>query len=393
MDDQKYRFGVGVLVVASMVIAVILILFFGAAPNFFAQQYMVTIRFDAAPGVTADTPVRKNGVRVGRVKSVQLLDEDGVDLTLELDSEFKIRAGELPRIDVGSLITGDAVVEFIPPTPLSLLERFDGTGGSPQDGLLDENETLLASTPMKDGDFLAGGRVAPDPLDALMNMQDSFDTTLGAIKIAGDQVAALALDVRKIIGSGEGELERISQQTEVTIANFNQTLDAIESLFRDPNLRSTLDTVATRLPELVDDAQAVLQQVDSTLGAFEGVGLAAEETMKNIADFTAPLGDQGERIVGDALSALQNLDALLVDLRSVAARVTSSQGTVARLLDDDQLYYSFINTLQNVESLTHRLQPIVEDARVVADKVARDPSVIIGLRPALTGRPRGTGVK
>jgi phospholipid/cholesterol/gamma-HCH transport system substrate-binding protein len=246
---------------------------------------------------------------------------------------------------------------------------------------------------MKDGDFLAGGRVAPDPLDALMNMQDSFDTTLGAIKIAGDQVAALALDVRKIIGSGEGELERISQQTEVTIANFNQTLDAIESLFRDPNLRSTLDTVATRLPELVDDAQAVLQQVDSTLGAFEGVGLAAEETMKNIADFTAPLGDQGERIVGDALSALQNLDALLVDLRSVAARVTSSQGTVARLLDDDQLYYSFINTLQNVESLTHRLQPIVEDARVVADKVARDPSVIIGLRPALTGRPRGTGVK
>ena len=62
MDEQGYRFGVGVLVVASLVIAIILILFFGAAPNLFTERYLVTIRFDAAPGVTTDTPVRKNGV-------------------------------------------------------------------------------------------------------------------------------------------------------------------------------------------------------------------------------------------------------------------------------------------------------------------------------------------
>ncbi len=392
MDEQGYRFGVGVLVVASLVIAVILVLFFGAAPNFLTKRYVVTIRFDAAPGVATDTPVRKNGVQIGRVKSVQLLDEEGVDLALELDAAYKIRAGEMPQIGTGSIITGDAVVEFIPATPKNLLARFDGTGGSPKDGMLDANEKQLADAQIQDGDFLSGGRVAPDPLDTLVNMQDSFATTLTAIEQAGNQVNGLALDVRKIIGGGDGELQKIAQKAEMTIDNFNQTLDAIEIIFRDPNLKSALDTVATRLPELVDEAEAVMQQTESTLASFEGVGQAAEETMQNITEFTEPLGDQGEQIVLQALRTLDNLDGLLVDVRQITARVNNSDGTLARLLDDETLYYSLVDTVQNVETLTRRLRPVVEDARVLSDKLARDPSRLIDLRGAITGRPRG-GIK
>lgn len=400
MDEQGYRFGVGVLVVASLVIAVMLILFFGAAPNFFVERYTVTIRFDAAPGVATDTPVRKNGVQIGRVKSLQLLDEDGVDLTLELDSKYKVYARELPRIGTGSLITGDAVVEFIPPTADSLLERFDGGGGSPRDGALDENERLLAATPIQDGDFFRGGRVAADPLDALLTMQEGFGTTLAAIETAGNQVTALALDVRKLLGSGDGALQEIARKTDITIDNFNQTLDAIEGLFDDPSLKSALDTLAMRLPGIVDEAEAVMQQTNQTLAAFEGVGRAAEdtvrnvtETVRNVNELTRPLGENGEKLVGDAVRTLDNLNLLLADLRGVAARFNSGQGTVARLLDDPQLYYSFINTLNNVETLTRKLEPIVDDARVFTDKVARQPSSIIDLRGAITGRPSGAGLK
>ncbi len=389
MDEQGYRFGVGVLVVASLVIAVILILFFGAAPNFFTQRYLVTIRFDAAPGVATDTPVRKNGVQVGRVKAVKLLDENGVDLTLELDAEYRIRAGEQPQIGTGSLITGDAVVEFVPPTQESLLARFDGAGGAPANGMLDENEGLLASTPIKNGDFLSGGRVAPDPLDALLNMQQSFGTTLTAIEQAGTQVTALAVDVRKMLGSGDGELKKMAQKAEMTIDNFNRTLAVVESLLNDPDLRTAISTVSQRLPELVNDAEEVMLQTKDTLAAFEGVGRETEKTMRNVSGLTEPLAQQGDQIVGDALRALNNLDALLGDLRQVAGRVNNSQGTVGKLLDDDELYYTLVNTLRNVELITRRLQPIVEDARVFSDKVARDPASVIDLRGAITGRPRG----
>lgn len=400
MDEQGYRFGVGVLVVASLVIAVILILFFGAAPNFFVQRYTVTIRFQAAPGVASDTPVRKNGVQIGRVKSVQLLDEEGVDLTLELDGKYKVRARELPQIGKGSLITGDAVVEFVPPTQESLIARFDGTGGSPRDAILDENEMLIAATPIKDGDFFRGGRVAPDPLDALLNMQEGMGTTLSAIETAGNQVTALALDVRKLLGSGDGALQDVAKKMDLTINNFNDTLDAIESLFNDPSLKSSLDTLAVRLPDIVNEAESVMKQTGDTLAAFEDVGRAAEETVKGVTktvhhvnQLTEPLGRNGEKLVGDAVRTLDNLNLLLIDLRSVAARFNSGQGTVAKLMDDPQLYYTFINTLENVETLTRKLEPIVDDARVFTDKVARQPSSLIDLRGAISGRPLGAGIK
>ncbi|MCA9160593.1 MAG: MCE family protein [Planctomycetales bacterium] len=400
MDDQGYRFGVGVLVVASLVIAVILILFFGAAPNFFVERYTVTIRFQAAPGVASDTPVRKNGVQIGRVKSVQLLDEEGVDLTLELDGKYKVRAQELPQIGKGSLITGDAVVEFVPPTQESLITRFDGTGGSPRDGILDENEMLLAATPIQDGDFFRGGRVAPDPLDALLNMQEGFGTTLSAIETAGNQVTALALDVRKLLGSGDGAMQDVARKMDLTIDNFNDTLDAIEGLFNDPNLKSSLDTLAARLPDIVNEAESVMKQTGDTLAAFEDVGRAAEETVRGVTktvehvnQLTEPLGRNGEKLVGDAVRTLDNLNLLLTDLRSVADRFNSGQGTVAKLIDDPQLYYQVMNTLGNIETLTRKLEPIVDDARVFTDKVARQPSSLIDLRGAISGRPLGAGIK
>ncbi len=116
-----------------------------------------------------------------------------------------------------------------------------------------------------------------------------------------------------------------------------------------------------------------MSQARSTLASFEGVGRAAEDTMKNVAEFTEPLGENGDKIVEDALRTLNNLDALLADVRQVAAKVNSSQGTIKRLLEDDQLYFSFVRTLENVELLTRRVQPIVEDVRIFSDKVARDP--------------------
>lgn len=432
MNDQGYRFGVGVLVVASLVIAIILIMFFGAAPNLFAERYTVTIRFEAAPGVTTDTPVRKNGVQIGRVKSVKLLDEDGVDLTLELDSQYKVRARELPRIGTGSIITGDAVVEFIPPTVRSLVERFDGTAGSLEDGMLDENEQQVAAAYIQNEDFLSGGIVADDPLDALLNMQDSFNSTLSSIDAAGQEITGLAADLRTVIGGGDGEIRQIAEQARMTIANFNQTLDAIESVFANPALEETINTISVRLPGLVDETELAIEQAGTTIAAFERTAVAFEEvgrtadvtlqdvgtavettlddvgnavsgistTIDNINEFTEPLAQQGDQIVSQALGTLRNADALMADLRvlsgtvnQVANRINNGQGTFAKLVDDPQLYYSLVNTLQNIEVVTRRLQPIIEDARVASDKIARDPSSMIDIRGAVFGRPRGSGLK
>jgi phospholipid/cholesterol/gamma-HCH transport system substrate-binding protein len=139
-----------------------------------------------------------------------------------------------------------------------------------------------------------------------------------------------------------------------------------------------------------------MQQTSSTLRSFEEVGQAAGKTMQNVAAFTEPFADKGGQFIEQAGKSLENLNGLVGDLRQLSGRanqllgqVNSGQGTLGRLVQDDDLYYSVVNTLQNIEVVTRRLQPIIEDARVFSDKVSREPSSLINLRGAITGQRGG----
>ncbi len=391
MDEQGYRFGVGVLVLASIVVGVILLLFFGAAPNLLAERYRVTINFPAAPGVATDTPVRKSGVDIGRVVDIKLLDGSrGVDLVLELDAKYQLRQDEICRIGIDSLITNDSVVEVIAPTIETRLARFDGTAGSPRDGQLDEAEQLLAASFLKHDDYIRDGQVASDPMKTF---QESFGPTSVAIEKAANQIESLVQDVRTVLGNTEGRLPQLTQKVEDTVKNFNETLDAIEAVFANERLRKAIESTADELPLLLGEAKEMFAQTKSTIAAYEGVGKTAEEAIRNITEFTEPLSQHGDKIVTQAASTLDNLNGLLTDLRRLSSRINTSQGTVGKLIDDPQLYFQIQNTVENIQLLTQRAAPIFEDLRILADKLARDPSQAVNLRGTLTGQIPGLGVK
>jgi hypothetical protein len=90
---------------------------------------------------------------------------------------------------------------------------------------------------------------------------------------------------------------------------------------------------------------------------------------------------------------VRNLDAALRDINQFTQRLGQGEGTVARLLDDPQLYWSAVQSLENIERLTQRLEPILNDVRVFTDKVARDPGGQVGIRGALNRVPTGAGLK
>ena len=50
--------------------------------------YTIYIKFTEAPGVSRDTPVRKDGIRIGQVRNVRFADDDaGVIVTAEIDHD------------------------------------------------------------------------------------------------------------------------------------------------------------------------------------------------------------------------------------------------------------------------------------------------------------------
>ncbi len=116
----------------------------------------------------------------------------------------------------------------------------------------------------------------------------------------------------------------------------------------------------------------------------------ANIALQNISKFTEPLGENADLLVGNLGQTLSNLDALLIDLRLFASRLNNGNGTVARLIEDQQMYFELLQTIQTVRMLTQRLQPIADDVRVFTDKIARDPGQL-GVRGALQVAQREQG--
>lgn len=417
MDENNQKLGVGLVVVASAVIGTVLVLFFGKMPAFLQSRYQITYNFPSAPRVTRDTPVRKNGVQIGRVADVRLLkDNQGVNLILELDRGQPIAQGETCRIAMGSLVTGDAFIEFIQPNESVFLSRFDGVAGGEKNGVIDPQEASFAQSVIADGDYLTGGVVSGDPLDMVVNMQGNIVNAFTAIEQASRRVESVAMTLESALGGGDGQLRDVADRVRLTIDNFNQTVQTVDRVarqFEQANLPASIGDTVNRLPFLFNEAERVLAQTQNTLrgfedfsqslqgigNEFEGIGDDARETinnanraMSNIADFTEPFSQQSEKLVGSTLNTLENLDATLSDLRIFAQKLNRSDGTLNRLVEDDQLYYELITTLENVRRISDRLQPVVDDVRVFTDKAARDPSQF-GVKGLLRSGSVGAGLK
>ncbi len=356
MDDNGYRFGVGVLVLASAIIGVLLIAFFGAVPKFWGERYRFTVNFPSAPNVGIDTPVRKNGVLIGRVAKVELRQQrgGGVDLLLEIDGDYKLLVGEVPRIKTGSLISGDSIIEFVEPDSKELLTRFDGYSGSPRDGVLDEKEMQASQQFIGERDFIAKGEVVPDPLEAFGDMA-GLANSLQRVAEKLDNILSVAQDT---FGGDNTPIRDVTSRMQTTLDNINVTVGTINRIGTQIERANIPDLVAealNTLPGLIKKAEGTLTQLQSTLkgfeefsdslesigGEFAGIGdtvrsalTNADQAIGNLAEITEPISQRSDQIAENLGDALENIEGLASDLRVFTRKLNSSQGTLARLIDD-----------------------------------------------------------
>jgi phospholipid/cholesterol/gamma-HCH transport system substrate-binding protein len=394
MEDRRLLVGVGILVLAAAGIGIMLTLYFGSFRTLLARTYTVTFNFPAAPGIGQDSPVQKNGVRIGRVRSLQLLRgaDAGVDLTMDIESQYELTQNELPRIKVGSLITGEAVVEFLPASDQQLVALYDGVGGDPPNGRLDPNEKDISLKPMTDGLYLRGGSAVGDPFQVLVGLESDVRSALQSVNSAGNAVTQLAGDVRGVMGGGGDEIAELARETRAAIADFRMAMNDIRSIVGDPKLREQLQQSLDRFPVILDEVRTTLKTSQRTFESFERVGVAAEKTVNNVEEITRPIAQRSDEIVDQVLGSLENLDVALQEFSTLGQRINSSNGTVRRLLEDDDLYWQVKRVLENVEGASEQIRPILDDVRVFSDKIARDPRQL-GVKGALDRRPSGTGLK
>ncbi len=417
MDDTKLRFGVGVLVLSAIGVGVILTFLFGAFPTVLARTYPLIVDIDSAAGIGVNTPVLRDGVRIGRVSQIELRPEGGVRLRLSIDSDRQLTRAYVPKIGTSSLVTGDAKLEFQKDLALAL-ENLDGQAPVgqtpvPKNEQWDPPEEELLASFYSPGDYIRSSYVAEDPLAAIVSLEEDVRKTLesvqragAAIETAGASVNELAGSVRGIVSDNDGNLRDIIVKANDAVEQFQAAMNDIRSIVGDPELRDRLVQSLDSLPRVLDEAEGALASTKLTMQRFERVGTAAEDavgnagetfrsldrTISNIERFTAPLGDRGEEFMEQVLTSFANLDRALLQVNQFGDLVNGSNGSLRRLIEDDELYFQVKRTLGNIEHATVRIRPILDDVRIFTDKLARDPRQL-GVKGALTPRPSGMGLK
>jgi phospholipid/cholesterol/gamma-HCH transport system substrate-binding protein len=366
MDERIIRFRVGVVVLAAILAGGILVFAFGNRSRFLGQ-YTLYIQFDTAPGVTVNTPVRKNGITIGRVSNVELLD-DGVMLTARIDSDKKIRQSELCQISSATLL-GDAVLEFVPGDDRSLYTSFYSNGDTMQ-------------TP---------GIVQINPMQALSRFAevgDDLDFTVQAVGRAGEQVGNLAQDLTNVINNNQDQFKRIMDKTEASLASLEATSNTINQLVSDPELSAALRDSIKKAPVLLDELQNSLAQAKETLDGFKSMSARAENNLANLEKFTKPLGERGEQIVVNVEQSLSGLNELVREIVAFSRQLNESEGTLGQLVRDRELYDKVKSTVTEIERVAKQVGPLMADIRVLAKKLKDDPRQL-GVKGALDRRPSG----
>ncbi len=388
MDDRGLQFRVGLLVVATIIIAVILVERLGEMPGIAKNQYTIYVRFPQAPGVAVNTPVLKSGILVGRVSRVTLLDDGGVVVTARIDSNRQLKNNEICRISSGSIL-GDAILEFVP-----------------------NNTTPTTTEIYRDGEYL-DGIVSQDPLrvmesattvlDMLSTLEEEVRLALISIEGAGERVGNVANSMTAIIDNNQDQLRRVLARAESAMTRFDQTIGtvgqlamSVDRIIGSEDVQIAVEKSMNEIPKLFTDARQVL-------GNIHEVSMRADRNLRNLEGLTGPLGRRGPEYAGAIDDALAEVRVVLNQLGTFTKSVNNRQGTVGHLIHDRELYDQISstvktinstvqhvnNTVENVEHISKRARPIVEDVRVFSDKIARDPGRL-GAKGMLDRRQSGT---
>ena len=284
---------IGVLTIAGIALAAILIFSITGTRGFFWQRYPLKTKFADVAGLTAGSPVRVAGVEVGSVKSVALAGAE-VDVGFEVNKEVRSRITDKSVATLGSVsLLGQAAVDITP---------------------------ALAGTPIPDNGYVPSARAKGSIADVSTSAQTGIDEITGLVR-----------DIR----SGRGTVGKLMTDDRL-YAELQQFVASAN------DVTSTIKQGRGTLGKLVNDPQ--------TANALNG-------SLKNLQDMTARInagqGSLGLLLKDDAFA--QSLNGATTNLRTLTDRLNSGQGTAGKLLTDTALYDRMNQLTVSLNDVTTRL--------------------------------------
>jgi phospholipid/cholesterol/gamma-HCH transport system substrate-binding protein len=307
--------------------------------------------FTDARGIATGTPVRKNGILVGRVTSVELDEKGGVSVVASVDSYVPIYKDEQPRIS--TTLLGDAEIQLVPGTVKPPRQRVG------------KDEVLV-------------GAVSRDPFEVFATLEPKLGGAMQSLAEASESVKKLSDNLDRMLLGDDHKFSTMVQKTDAALDAFNTAMANINDVMGDPQARANLKQTLNSLPDVIADLRTTVQGIGETVDT-------ADRNLRNLEGLTKPLGERGEGMVSQINVTIGRLDETLQQAAMFTKALNESQGTLGKLVRDPQVYNDLAQAASNVNRLTKELRPIVDDVRVFTDKIARHPEQL-GVKGALDRR-------
>jgi len=287
------EFKVGLLAIVS-----ITILYFGfnflKGIDLFKETNNYYALYENIDGLTASNPVIINGLSVGRVSNIQILQKKGnlVSVEMSIDSKIDLNEGTVARL-INTDFLGSKAIELI----------LDGSSQV----IYDDGDTLKSEVDAGITEFLkqSAGPVA-----------DNIGTTITRINA--------------ILESFQGNSEKI-----------NATLANIEKM---------TENVTRNLPFMEEKYYVLMDNLSKNSQELNEVLIALKPVLANAAQVTDSLKTlELSKTLGKTQLMLDNLNTNLVSLKE-------GNGTMGKLLHDDSLYVYLSHTARDLDRLLVDLQ-------------------------------------
>lgn len=383
------EFFIGMMVIGIVAGVFVMTLLFRSESGIFvggASGKRMTIEFKNGSGISQNSLVLKNGIKIGRVFSAELIDnidESHVLVTFELTPEAHVYSNEAAKINRTFL--GDASIEIVDNPDFDPNEEVkELASGAKLIGL--KTLDLMGTVTSIEGDLGAALQNVNQAAAGMTAFMGKLNTFLGDdqeiqikkdnLKKVFEELAATLIETRELAGN----MNEVVSDQELKASIQDATA-------RIPSIMARIDEIAGKANVFMDNASTVSGDVRRTLARADTTFDLVDKNLDNINVFTTSLAENGPEMMTalneGSVEIKGAIDQVKIAIDNIAEFVENvndqmeDKDSPIGMLTDKEVGAGIRKIVANVEELTEKAYPIMDDARVFSNKIAHKPSSLI----------------
>lgn len=316
---SQLRVGITVIV-ASIVLAILIILMSGAG-GLFSRKLVLRSYFQSTEGLRVGAPVAIEGVTVGNVTAIKLVEGrqlDPVEVTFKMGRNFAFRVKKDSIASLSSAgVLGDLYVN---------IESKEAKGPQAVD-----NDVLPAQDATSIEDVVKAGQGTMQNADVLLKRMDRI---LAEVENGKGTVGMLIKDPALY-----NRASTLLNQIQDMVDKINKGQGSIGKLLNDDAMYNKINSSVDKLAKIVDEIEAGKGNAGKFLkdeSLYKNLNETASKANKLMDDVNSGKGALG-KFASDQEFA-KKLDNIVSRLESLTKKMDDSEGSVGKLFNDPSLY-------------------------------------------------------